>query len=491
MRRIVVIGGGIGGLCTAYRLRTHAARRGEEVSIQLLEAGARWGGVIQSSTEQGFLLEHGPDSILVSKPAGIRLIADLGLEGRRQATREQARSSLIARGRRLLPVPEGLYLMAPGRLLPFLASPLMSWPGKLRMALDLVLPRRAADAPEESLADFVRRRLGREALERIAQPLISGIYTADPEELSLAATMPLFLSMEQEHRSLILAMRARAREAGMAQASGPRYSLFTSLSGGLQVLVDALVAALSAPGDARQQVRLRLGTNATAVVHDNGRYVVALEEEYLDADQVVIAAPAHAAGRLLRIFDQVLAFLLATIPYAGVATVNLAFARSQLPHLPEAAGFVVPAVEGRALIACTFASAKYDERAPAECVLLRAFLGGALHAHAHALGDAELVAAALFDLRALTGVTGEPLFARIHRWPKAMAQYVLGHAERVQSIRLRERAHPGLALVGNGYEGVGIPDIIAQADAAADRLSGVSPELPPPVQGAISRATTV
>jgi oxygen-dependent protoporphyrinogen oxidase len=490
MRRIIVIGGGIGGLSAAYRLRTLAARRGEEVSILLLESGTRWGGVIQSSAEQGFLLEHGPDSIIKAKPAGMQLISDLGLDGQLQPTRESARTSLIARGNRLLPVPEGLYLLAPGKLLPFLRSPLLSWPGKLRMALDLVLPRRDAHATEESLAEFVRRRLGREALERIAQPLISGIYTADPEELSLASTMPLFLRMEQEHRSLILAMRARAREAGMAEASGPRYGLFTSLSGGLQGLVDALVAALCAPGDPRQRVELRLATAATAVVRNEGRFVVALEEEYLDADQVVIAAPAPAAAALLRTLDQVLSFLLVTIPYAGVATINLAFARAQLPRLPEAAGFVVPAVEGRTLIACTIASAKYAGRAPAEHVLLRAFVGGALHAQVLERDDADLVAAVMRDLRALTGVEGSPLFSRIHRWPKAMAQYVLGHSDRVQGIRLRERSIPGLALVGNGYEGVGIPDVIDQADAAANRLSGVSPELPPPVQGAISRATT-
>jgi oxygen-dependent protoporphyrinogen oxidase len=492
MRQIIVIGGGIGGLATAYRRRAIAEARSEEVEIRLLEAGQRWGGVIRSTTEEGHVLEHGPDSILRTKPAGIQLISDLGLSGEMQETCAGARRSLIARKVRLLPVPEGLYLMAPGRLLPFLRSPIVSWPGKLRMALDLVLPRRDPLASEESLAEFVRRRLGQEALDRIAQPLISGIYTADPEQLSMVSTMPLFLRMEREHRSLILAMRLRSQEAGMAQASGPRYGLFTSLRGGLQTLTDALVAKLStASASGRSRVDMRLGASVTAVVRNAGRMTVALEEEYLDADEVVIAAPAHAAGKMVKTLDPLLSYLLVTIPYAGVLTINLAFQRQQIPQLPEAAGFVVPAIEGRTLIACTLASLKYPERAPADSVLLRAFVGGALHQQHCELSDGEVLAAVMRDLRDLLGIQGEPTMVRIHRWPKAMAQYVLGHAERLQGIRLREKTIPGLALVGNGYEGVGIPDIIAQADQAAERLGSSDQGMPPPMQGAISRATTV
>jgi oxygen-dependent protoporphyrinogen oxidase len=483
MKRIAIIGGGIGGLAAAYRLREHAVRRGEMVHLTVLEAGRRWGGVIRSSQQQGFTLEHGPDSIIRSKPAALQLIKDLGLEDQLQPTRESARRSLIARGRRLLPVPEGLYLMAPGKLLPFLRSPLLSWPGKLRMALDLVLPRRDPHASEESLAEFVRRRLGQEALDRIAQPLVSGIYTADPEQLSLASTMPLFPQLEQEHRSLILAMRRRARDQDVASASGPRYGLFVSLRGGLQRLTDRLVEALA-------DADLRLGAPVSAVVRNGEKLTVALAEDYLDFDQVVVATPAHHAATLCKPLDQVLSYLLVTIPYAGVATINLGFRREQCPELPDAAGFVVPAVEGRALIACTIASAKYADRAPEDGVLLRAFVGGALGEAMLGHDDPTLVAMVMEDLRDLLGVRGEPYLSTVDRWPKAMAQYVLGHADRVKSIRLRERLLPGVALVGNGYEGVGIPDIIAQADQAAARLSGIETTMPPPVRDAASRATT-
>ena len=248
MKSIAIVGGGIGGLATAFRLREHAKQTNTAVSVTVYEAGARLGGVIATSHEQGFTLEHGPDSIVRSKPAGIQLIHDLGLDEALQPTQEFARSSLIAKGRRLLPIPEGLYLLAPAKLWPFALSPIISWPGKLRMALDLILPRRRAGLPEESLAEFVRRRLGREALERIAQPLVSGIYTADPEQLSLRATMPQFLEMERDHRSLILGMRKRAKDQSVATARGPRYGLFASLIGGLQTLVDRLVERLRGPG---------------------------------------------------------------------------------------------------------------------------------------------------------------------------------------------------------------------------------------------------
>ena len=482
MKTIAVIGGGIGGLATAFRLRQCAAETGTPMHITVYEAGERFGGVIASSQEQGFTLEHGPDSIVRSKPAGMELIKDLGLEDLLQPTQEFARSSLIAKGRRLLPIPEGLYLLAPAKLWPFAWSPIISWPGKLRMALDLLLPRRRADLPEESLAEFVRRRLGKEALERIAQPLVSGIYTADPEQLSLRATMPQFLEMERDHRSLILGMRKRAKDQSVAAARGPRYGLFASLTGGLQTLVDRLVERLRGPGCdliANTRVETVVKTEQKAEQKaEQGGFTLALADGYRQFDQVVLALPAHAAAKVTKQLDQVLSYKLATIPYAGVATVNIALRADQVPDLPVAAGFVVPAVEGRTLIACTFGHHKYAGRAPDGYVLLRAFVGGALHESALERSDQELTDGVLRDLRDILGLRGDPLFTRLHRWPKAMAQYVLGHGEGVQVIRSRERHFPGFALVGNGYEGVGIPDLAAQAENAVDRLTGRDRSLP-------------
>jgi oxygen-dependent protoporphyrinogen oxidase len=458
-KRIIVIGGGVGGLTCAWRL--HQALPTAQITV--LEAAPQTGGVLRTRSDEGLILELGPDSIIRAKPAAVELIRDLGLDERLQETDPAARSSLIARGGRLLPVPEGLYLLAPGRIWPFVWSRVISWRGKLRMLKDLVIPPATLD--DETLGAFVRRRLGREALDRLAQPLVSGIYTADPEKLSLAATMPQFLAMERTHGSLLLAMRRRMRDQATASASGPRYGLFVSLRGGLQVLVDALAERLRTAG-----VELRTATPALGVVREDGVWQVATAGGVLAADAVVVAGPAWAAAALLRDADTTLSDKLAGIAYAGVATINLTWRREQIPALPAAAGFVVPAVEGRSLVACTFSNRKYAGRSPDHLVSVRAFVGGALHAHHLDRDDATLVAAVLADLKDLLHITAAPERVTVTRWPRAMAQYHLGHLERVAIIRAREAALGTLALVGNGYEGVGIPDVVAQANAAAQRL---------------------
>jgi oxygen-dependent protoporphyrinogen oxidase len=486
MTKIAIIGGGIGGLATAFRVHEQMAAAGKPAKITIYDASKRFGGVIESSQRDGFTLEHGPDSIIRTKPAGLQLIKDLGLEDQLQPTQEYARSSLIARGRKLIPVPDGLYLLAPAKFWPFIMSPIISPFGKLRMALDFILPRRSWEADEESLADFVRRRLGREALERIAQPMISGIYTADPEQLSLRATMPQFIEMEKNHRSLILAMRHRAREQAVASARGPRYGLFTTLVGGLGTLTDRLIERLRAAG-----CEMLPNTSVEKIVKaETGGYNLTLTDEYRHFDKVVVALPAHAAAQIVKTLDQVLSYKLATIPYAGVATVNVALRAQQIPKLPMAAGFVVPAVEGRTLIACTFGHHKYAGRAPEGHALLRGFVGGALHEAVLERSDQDIVDGVLRDLRDLLGLQGDPLFTTVHRWPKAMAQYVLGHVDGVEVIRGRERNFPGFALVSNGFEGVGIPDLAAQAEAAADRLTGNNRQMPGRVHDATTRAET-
>lgn len=442
---VLVVGGGIGGLAAAWR----AARSGR--STALIEAAPRLGGVVRTTVEDGFTLEHGPDSLVSIKPGGLELVRELGLESALVGVPEAARRSFIARDGRLLPVPEGLYLLAPGRILPFLRSPLISWAGKLRMGADLVLPRRRADAPEESLAAFVRRRLGREALERIAQPMVGGIYTADPETLSLSATMPQFLELERAHGSLIRGMmqRMRAQRAAAQGASGPRYGLFLSLEGGLQRLVDALAAKLAG-------CQVATGCAALAARPGAEGWEVETADGVHRCRELVLALPAHAAGRLL---GGGLGAALAAIPYAGVATVNLGFDGALA--VPACAGFVIPAVEGRATVACTIASAKYPGRAPAGTTLLRAFAGGAMHPEALALDDDALIARTLADLAAYLGPLPAPRLARVHRWPLAMAQYAVGHQARV--ARIRALTPPGLHLIGNGYDGVGIPDVAGQS----------------------------
>jgi len=498
-RRVAVVGGGISGLAAAHELTERARSQRTPLEVLLIEASPRLGGTIRTHTRDGFLLEGGPDAFISEKPEAVELARQLGLESRLLETNAEHRRSFIVRGGRLRPVPEGFHLLAPSRFRPFLTTDIFSWAGKARMALDLLLPRRAvarADDDDESLAQFVRRRFGREALERMAQPMVGGIYTADPEQLSLRATMPRFLDMERADRSIILSMwRARRRAATDTRGtSGARYSLFLSFDGGMQTLTDALAAALP-PGTARtgttveaihfdpntRQWNLRLGaSDATnsgagggasnvggAAAASNG---ATAGETIIAADALCLALPAYVSARLLGSVDSELAAELAGIPYASTATVNLAFRRADIPHPLDGFGFVVPFVERRKTLACTFSSVKFAGRAPAAHALMRAFVGGALQPELYALDEDRMIAAVREDLRALVGIESAPLFAHVERWPRSMAQYHLGHLARVARIRRRLQNFPTLRLAGNAYGGAGIPDCIRSGRAAAAML---------------------
>ena len=478
-KRAVVIGGGITGLTACYRLTQQAQAGGLPLDVVLLEAGDRLGGVIATHCQDGLLLEEGPDCFLTTKPEGVELCDELGLGAELIGTTTEHRQSFIVRRGKLVPVPQGFYLMAPGSLWPFVATPAFSWPGKLRMALDLVLPRRASE-DDESLADFVTRRLGREALERMAQPMLGGIYTADPRHLSMQATMPQFLDMERRHRSLILALRRRQRQAGAQQpgacpgprsgVSGARYGLFASFRHGMQTLVDALADRLPA-GTVRLQTPVRsLRYEPSHLLEGarGGRWTVCPQHgPDLEADAVCLALTAPQAARLLTGLDLELAAGLCDIPYASSAIVTLACDRADVAHPLNGMGFVVPAVEQRNLIACTFSSVKFAGRAPAGKVLLRAFVGGALQQEQALWPDAKLQDAVLRDLRQLLGLTGTPALCHVSRHASAMPQYHVGHLARVDRLEAAVRHWPGLALAGNAYHGVGVPDCIRSGDEAA------------------------
>jgi len=463
--RLVVIGGGIAGLSAAHRAVERARERGQRLELTVLEAADRLGGIIQTERRDGFLVECGPDSFISDKPWALDLCRRLGIEDRLVGTSDRFRTAFVAFGGRLHPLPAGFQLMAPTRLSSLLRSSLFSWRGKLRMAMDLVLPR-GGDS-DESLGAFVRRRLGREALERVAQPLIGGIYTADPESLSLAATMPRFLEMEREHRSVILAMRRAARRAAAtAGTSGARWSLFVTFKDGMEELVQALAGRLP-PG------AVRLKERVTALERQGAGWRVATEGgATMDADAVILATEAYQAARLLRHADPGLGHLLEDIPYASSATVTLAYRRGAIRHALDGFGFVVPQVERRPVIAGTFSSVKYPGRAPEGHVLLRVFVGGALNESAVAADDAALVAAARAELAALLGAEGAPVFTRVNRYVKAMPQYQVGHLTRVDAIESAVRRLPGLALAGAAYRGVGIADCIHSGEEAAERLLG-------------------
>lgn len=483
MKRVVIIGGGITGLAAAFRLLERAAASNKAVELTLLEASDRLGGIVQTREREGFLLENGPDSFISEKPAALELAKRIGLEAHLIETNDTFRRSFIVQQGRLLPVPEGFHLLAPSRWWPFLKSDIFSWSGKARIACDMVLPRRDANGgnADESLAEFVRRRLGTEALERMAQPMVGGIYTADPEQLSLRATMPRFLEMERKHGSLIRALRKQgAAETRNSNTSGARYSLFLSFDRGMQVLTDKLEQEI-AKGNSAGSAAIRINTTVESITTNTAASSTSREwlvktkgAEAFAADAVCLALPAYVSSRLLSALDSELAAELAAIPYASSATINLAYRRADIPHPLDGFGFVVPFIERRSLIACTFSSVKFGGRAPEGQALLRAFVGGALQPEIFDLSEAELLARVCADLRELLGIEAAPLFAEVSKWARSMPQYHVGHLERAKRIATRVAALPGLFLAGNAYNGLGIPDCIRSGEAAAD-LIDVSP----------------
>jgi protoporphyrinogen/coproporphyrinogen III oxidase len=481
--RVVIIGGGITGLAAAHRLHRQTDQK---FDVVLLEAGSRLGGVLKTTRRDGFLIEGGADSFISEKPEAIELAKQLGLESRLIETNEQHRRSFIVRRGRLVPVPDGFQLMAPARIWPFITSDIFSWAGKARMALDLLIPRRQVrnGDDDESLAQFVRRRLGREALERMAQPMIGGIYTADPEKLSLRATLPRFLDMEREHGSVIRAMWKQVRTAGDSNASGnsatagvgskaaslgtsgARYSLFQSLDQGMQVLVDELARQLP-------EGMVHRNTSATSLAVDKStkHWQIKLgDNSSIACDAVCLAVPAYTAATLLRETEAELSQSLDRISYASTATINLAFRRSDVPHALDGFGFVVPFIEKRSILACTFSSVKFPGRAPADHVLLRAFVGGALQPELFELDEDEMVHRVREDLQDLLGINQPPLFTVVEKWRRSMPQYHVGHLELVSQIQARVQTLSGLQLAGNAYGGAGVPDCVRSGEAAASNI---------------------
>jgi oxygen-dependent protoporphyrinogen oxidase len=469
-----VLGAGISGLAAAHRLVELARDGGGPAALELavFEAACRPGGIVATAHPDGLVLEDGPDAFITDKPEALALCERIGLGPRLIATRPEFRRSAVVFGRRLVPTPAGFHLLAPARLGPLLASPLLSLPGRLRAALEPWLPPRTRDGvADESLASFVTRRLGREVLERLAQPMIGGIYGAAPEELSLLATFPRFLRLEAEHGSVIRGLARSDRHARVA-ASGPRYGLFASLQGGMQELADTLAARLP-PG------ALRLGTPVTGLspVGMGGWTVVSREGESR-FDAVVVALPAPAAGALAAGFDAALGEALGSLARGSSAVVTLAFAAGDLGHPRDGAGFVVPRRERMLALGGSFSDRKFEGRAPAGTALVRVFFDG----RSDGLDDRALAARAAAEAGALLQLRAgaAPTSARVVRWPGAMPHYRVGHVARVDAIAARAGQWAGLSLAGNAYRGVGLPDCVRLGEAAAAAAwTGRGPALPP------------
>ncbi len=466
--RAVVVGGGITGLACAYELQSQARAAGRDVAVTLLEGSERLGGCIFTERPEGFIVEGGPDCFLAEKPWARELCQELGIADRLMGTDPASRRLYVLSSGRLHPLPEGFILLVPTAVWPFISSSLFSWPGKLRMAMELVIPPRR-DPEDENLGSFVRRRLGQEVLDKIAEPLVAGIHAGDPETMSLRATFPRFLDLERTYGSLIRGMMVRKRQMqashGTLHASGQPASLFLTLEGGLGELVQSLEAACDG-------VDFRLGRRVAELTPREpvGWRIGLSGGESLEAEAVALAVPSWQAAPLVAGVDGPLADLLETIPWVSSATVTSAWERSQVGHPLDASGFVVARGEGRSITACTWSSVKFPGRAPAGRVLLRAFVGGAKQQSLLEQPDEAIAKMVQSDLGEVMGLAGEPLFVRVHRWPKAMPQYTMGHLQRVEAIEAACERHPGLALAGSSYRGLGIPDCINQGRQAARGL---------------------
>lgn len=457
--RVAVIGGGVTGLAAAHRLR----ELDPSLSVTLLEAGDRLGGALRTEHDSGYLLELGADNFITNVPWGVELCRRLGLADPLLPTRESQRRAMVVRRRRLLPVPAGFHLLAPGRILPLVQSPLLSWPGKLRVLAEWFIPR-ADGGEDESLASFARRRLGREAFERLVQPLVAGIYTADAEKLSMQAALPRFLEMERQHGGLIRAAR-RTGPTDSADSSGARYGMFVAPRAGMSSLIEALAARLPAG-----TVRLHSAAGELKPTAE-GAWSLTAGGDAERFDAVILAAPAPAAAGLVAGFDDELAGGLRQIAYAGSAIVLLGYRRDQIAHPLDCFGFVVPALERRAILAASFSSIKFEGRAPDGRVLIRVFLGGAGRREQLNLDDDALRQMAVDELAELLGATGEPELTRVVRWPNSMPQYHVGHVRLVERIEDRARRYATLALAGNAYHGVGVPNCIHSGEQAAEQIA--------------------
>jgi oxygen-dependent protoporphyrinogen oxidase len=466
-RRVAVVGGGIAGLAAAHRLIELNKEKSLDIAVMLLEASARLGGTIATERVGDFLIEVGPDSFITEKPWALRLCERLGLTSRLVSTQAAYHKIRVVHVGRLEPLPEGFFLLAPTRFWPFVQTPLFSLGGKLRMAAEMLLPRGATNG-DESLGAFVRRRLGAEALDRVAQPLVGGIYAADPDKLSLSATMPRFQEMERAKRSIILAMRSeqRRRARNRETGSGARWSLFVTLAGGMQELVDRIASRLP-------EGCVRLSTALVQLIRDTDKNlwkVTTDGNESLEVDGVVLATPSFQTADLLSQVASSATNDLKQITYASTATVSLAFRQKDFPRPLDSFGFVVPAIESRKIMACTFSSLKYPGRAPEDSALLRAFVGGSLQPELFQDDDAAMERNVRAELASLLGVTAQPLFSRVWRHPNSMPQYHVGHQARIQRIEAQLTKFPGLALAGNAYHGVGIADCVRTGEEAAEKI---------------------
>jgi protoporphyrinogen/coproporphyrinogen III oxidase len=457
MKRIAIIGGGISGLAAAFTLEKE--RQEGTAEYALYEFSSRLGGVLVTEQVDGCLIEGGPDSFLTEKPWAADLCRELGLEDQLIGSNDRERKTYIFLKGRLVEIPDGLMFMVPTKILPMIMSPLFSVRTKVRMAREWFHPPRKPEN-DESVASMVERHYGAELVDRLADPLLSGIYGGEASQLSVRAVLPRFAEMEMKYGSLGRAMLATRKKAPRSQGSRP---LFTSLKNGMQQMVDALVSRLTISD-------VRLNTRVQSLESHGRGWLISAGNGSEQFDGVIVAAPAHLAAGMVQKQSTQLSSELRGIDYTSSITVNLAYGQQVRSSLPSGFGLLVPRSEGRRILAATFVHNKFPHRVPADRALLRCFVGGAGKEEVLQLSDEALLAIVREELRQILGITNKPLFARIYRWKSAMAQYGVGHAERIARIDHLLTQSPGLALAGNGYRGIGIPDCIRSGSEAAGKV---------------------
>lgn len=457
--RIAVIGGGISGLAAAHRL----VELNPDFDIHVFEGDGRLGGVLQTTTtDDGYLLENSADNFITNIPYALDLCRRLGMEEELLPTNEALRKAYVVRRGKLYPVPDGFVLMAPNKMWSVITTPILSWAGKLRLAKEYFVPKRE-DTSDECLESFVTRRLGKEAYERLVQPLIGGIYTADPTKLSIQATLRQFVEMERKHGSLIKAAREKKADNGKKNESGARYSMFVAPQHGMGQLITKLTERLSGQ-------TIHLNSPVTSVERTGEHWTVQTTTETHSCDAVIMALPAPHASKVLGAFP-VLNENLGAIPYAGCSVAILAVDEKQIGRPVAGFGFVVPEIENRKILAGSFSSAKFPGRAPDGKVIIRVFVGGACHPELADLADDEMKQIVLKELGELIGLRGEPEKFLVTRWMGKMPQYHLGHLDRVAALEAEAKKLPGFELAGNAYRGVGVPQCIQSGEQAAQRVA--------------------
>jgi len=469
-KTVAIIGGGISGLSAAYHLHSMARKSGEAINYFLIEKEDRLGGNILTEVEDGFIIEGGPDCFISEKLAAIQLCHQLGLQDRLMKTNEEYQRTFILWEGKLHELPQGFMLIAPTNFSSVIKNSLITPLGKFRMAMDLLIPAKRSDE-DESLAQFVRRRLGKEVLERIAQPLVAGIHAGDPETMSLKSTFPRFKEMENNYRSLILGM-IKKKKLFLKEKSGKesksKYTTFMSLKSGLSELTGALKATLKPEAIITRNGVVTLEKLIGKTDDFISDYSLKLTDgRSLKAQAVIFATPAFITAEILKGIDKELAEELLSIPYVSTATVSLAYRKKDILHPLNGFGFVVPEIEKRKIMASTWSSIKFPNRAPEDKLLIRCFVGGSKDEHLVNLNKPEIIAMVQEELRDIMGIRAEPLFIKVYKWEKSMPQYIVGHEEKLKRIEFHLSSHPGLFLAGSAYQGIGISDCIKSGEKAA------------------------